>query len=77
MAIRPPRRTGDYPDRDIDVQIAMSEIFTAAISAAEKAGWSKVEAARALAELSDNLILQAEADDITQALVDSMRATKQ
>lgn len=43
-----PRHSGEYPDREIDCQEAISGKLVEAIDEAEAAGWSRIEAAQAL-----------------------------
>ncbi|KSV84524.1 hypothetical protein N183_11905 [Sinorhizobium sp. Sb3] len=50
----PPKRSGAYPDRDLDCQMAMEEIFRAVAEEAHASGWSEQEVADALIELAHN-----------------------
>lgn len=49
-----PKRDGAYPDRDLDCQMAMEDIFRAVAEQAQGAGWSELEVADALIELAHN-----------------------
>lgn len=49
-----PKRGGAYPDRDLDCQMAMEDIFRAVAEDAQAAGWSEREVADALIELAHN-----------------------
>lgn len=55
--ISKPRRTGDYPDREVDCQEAMEAGFQAIIDCMLEAGWTRDEAKRALRRLvaADNM----------------------
>ncbi|PBC09223.1 hypothetical protein [Mesorhizobium sp. WSM3859] len=55
--IRKPRRTGVYPDREVDCQEAMEPGFQAIIDCMIEAGWTREEAKRALRRLiaADNM----------------------
>ncbi|MDR6431273.1 hypothetical protein [Brucella pseudogrignonensis] len=57
--ISKPRHDGKYPDRNIDCQEAVAAGVVDLIEAAENAGWSTTEAARAVNEVSHGLIQQA------------------
>lgn len=43
-----PKQPGDYPDRELDCEEAMQPQIDMAMAAAERAGWSRHEAAQAL-----------------------------
>ncbi len=49
-----PKRGEAYPDRDLDCQMAMEEMFRAVAEEAQAAGWSEREVAVALIELAHN-----------------------
>jgi GrpB-like predicted nucleotidyltransferase (UPF0157 family) len=55
--ISPPRRAGDYPDREVDCQQAMEPGFQAILDCMAEAGWTREEAKRALRRLiaADNM----------------------
>ncbi|AZO04601.1 hypothetical protein [Mesorhizobium sp. M2A.F.Ca.ET.043.02.1.1] len=55
--ISKPRRTGDYPDREIDCQEAMEPGFQAIIDCMIEADWDREEVKRALRRLiaADNM----------------------
>ncbi|RWX66747.1 hypothetical protein [Mesorhizobium sp. M2A.F.Ca.ET.039.01.1.1] len=55
--ISKPRRTSDYPDREIDCQEAMEPGFQAIIDCMIETGWNREEAKRALRRLiaADNM----------------------
>ncbi|AZO14719.1 hypothetical protein EJ069_08230 [Mesorhizobium sp. M2A.F.Ca.ET.043.05.1.1] len=55
-----PRRTGDYPDREVDCQEAMEPGFQAIIDCMIEAGWSRGEAKRSVRRLiaADNMTQQ-------------------
>ncbi|SFH27315.1 hypothetical protein [Ensifer sp. OV372] len=59
----PPKRAGAYPDRDLDCQMAMEEIFRAVAEEAQAAGWSEREIADALIELAHNHWFALDAQD--------------
>jgi hypothetical protein len=52
-----PRRTGDYPDREVDCQEAMEPGFQAIINCMIEAGWNREEIKRSLRRLiaADNM----------------------
>ncbi|MDH0367961.1 hypothetical protein [Brucella anthropi] len=45
-----PKREGDYPDRDIDLQEQLAGKLVEALDAAEAAGWDRIDAATAMVE---------------------------
>jgi len=45
-----PKREGDYPDRDIDLQEQLAGKLVEALDAAEAVGWGRIEAATAMVE---------------------------
>ncbi len=45
-----PKREGDYPDRDMDLQEMIAAMLVEALDAAEAAGWDRIEAANAMVE---------------------------
>jgi len=55
--IRKPRRTGNYPDREVDCQEAMEPGFQSIIDCMIEVGWKREEAKRALRRLiaADNM----------------------
>ncbi|CDX55830.1 conserved hypothetical protein [Mesorhizobium plurifarium] len=55
--ISKPRRTGDYPDREIDCEQAMEPGFQAIIDCMIEAGWIREEVKRSLRRLiaADNM----------------------
>ena len=46
--MKSPKREGEYDDRDLDCQRAISDSLVETIDEAEAAGWSRIEAAQAL-----------------------------
>jgi len=58
-----PKRKDSYPDRDLDCQLALEEIFHAVVEEAEDAGWSEREVCDALIELAHNHWLAVDAKD--------------
>lgn len=52
MTIRLPRQITPYPDRDLDCQSAPEDTFRHVLALAERSGWTRIEAAEALRELS-------------------------
>lgn len=55
--IRPPRRLGEYPDREIDCQEAMEPGFQAIVDCMLEVGWTRGEIMRSLRRLiaADNM----------------------
>lgn len=49
-----PKSTGLYPDRDLDCQMAMEDVFQSVAEYGEAAGWTEREVADALIELAHN-----------------------
>ncbi|MEI3853584.1 MULTISPECIES: hypothetical protein [unclassified Ensifer] len=49
-----PKRTGLYPHRDLDCQLAIEDVFQTLAERAEAAGWTDREVANALIELAHN-----------------------
>ena len=49
-----PKQSGLYPDRDLDCQMAMEDVFQSVAEYGEAAGWSEREVADALIELAHN-----------------------
>ena len=45
-----PKREGDYPDREMDLQEALAGKLVEALDAAEAAGWDRIDAATAMVE---------------------------
>lgn len=45
-----PKREGEYPDRDIDLQEHLAGKLVEALDMAEAAGWGRIEAATAMVE---------------------------
>ncbi|UVV67758.1 hypothetical protein [Brucella anthropi] len=45
-----PKREGDYPDRDMDLQEMIAAMLVEALDAAEAAGWDRTDAATAMVE---------------------------
>lgn len=45
-----PKREGDYPDREMDLQEAIAGKLVEALDAAEAAGWDRTDAATAMVE---------------------------
>jgi hypothetical protein len=79
MSMSTPRNSIVYPDRDLDCQQALEETFHTLLDLAEKAGWTRTEAAEAMRELAfahlamedanlktDLAIAQAQADTSTK-----------
>lgn len=58
-----PKRKGSYPDRDLDCQQALEDIFRAVVEEAEDAGWSEREVSDALIELAHHHWLALDAKD--------------
>jgi hypothetical protein len=52
MKIKPPRRRGRYPDRDIDCQEAIERSFQDLIENVAAAGWGPVETAEGIEHLA-------------------------
>ncbi|WP_235923316.1 hypothetical protein [Brucella tritici] len=52
-----PMRAGYYPDRNIDCQTAIAGRVVDLIEEAENAGWSAMEAARAINDVSRGLFV--------------------
>lgn len=50
-----PKHEGKYPDRNFDCQDAVADAVVDIIEHAEKAGWTALEAARAVSEVSRGL----------------------
>lgn len=51
-----PKHPGDYPDRDIDCQEAVSDEIVSLIEAAKNAKWSELEAAEAIAQVASGIV---------------------
>lgn len=62
MSISTPRNSIVYSDRDLDCQQALEDPFQTILSLAEKAGWSKTEAAEAMRELATAHLAMEEAN---------------
>lgn len=51
-----PAHPGDYPDRDIDCQAAVSNEVMVIIESAHNAGWSEAETAAAIEQVARGLV---------------------
>lgn len=60
-----PRRTDDYPDRNLECQEAIEASVITVIDDARSAGWTVSDLTAALVELADNLMHQHHANDHT------------
>lgn len=58
-----PKHEGKYPDRNIDCQEAVAGAVVDIIEQAEKAGWTAVEAARAINDVSRGLFVGIQGKD--------------
>ncbi|HEV7305253.1 hypothetical protein [Ensifer sp.] len=58
-----PKRTGAYPQRDLDCQLAIADVFQTVAEYAEASGWPEHEVADALIELAHNHRIALEARD--------------
>lgn len=58
-----PKHEGKYPDRNIDCQEAIADAVVDIIEQAEKAGWTALEAARAVSEVSRGLAVGIQGKD--------------
>jgi len=58
-----PKREGKYPDRNIDCQEAIAGAVVDIIEQAEKSGWTAVEAARAINDVSRGLFVGIQGKD--------------
>ena len=74
-----PEQTGDYPDREIDCEEAMQPQIDMAMAAAEKAGWTRDEAAQALLRVATANYLSIDGGrtiDTSAVLGDLVRASR-
>jgi hypothetical protein len=62
MTICLPRQITPYPERDLDCQQALEDTFKTVLGLAERAGWTKTEAAAAMQELAFNHLAMEEAN---------------
>lgn len=62
-SVSEPKRNGNYPDRNIDCQEAIAGLVVDIIEQAEKAGWTAVEAARAINDVSRGLVVGIQGKD--------------
>jgi len=53
-----PTHPGNYPDRDIDCQEAVANEIAGLIASGKNAGWDEVETAKAIAIVSQGLVLE-------------------
>ncbi|OYR07460.1 hypothetical protein [Brucella thiophenivorans] len=53
-----PTHPGNYPDRDIDCQEALANEIAGLIASGKNAGWDEVETAKAIAIVSQGLVLE-------------------
>lgn len=67
--INKPRKPEEYPDRDLDCQMAMEEHFQVLIDAAESSGWTREEAIDAVAELARNQTSADHENDVTNLAI--------
>lgn len=51
-----PKHPGDYPDRDVDCQEAVSDEVIGLIEAAHNARWSEAETAAAIEQVAKGLL---------------------
>lgn len=58
-----PKRPGSYPDRDLDCQLAMEDVFGTLAEYGQAAGWTEREVAAALIELARNYWFALDARD--------------
>ncbi|WP_050988359.1 hypothetical protein [Sinorhizobium sp. CCBAU 05631] len=68
MKITRPKRQPTHPDRHLDCEEAIEDLFQAVAAAAEAAGWTRHETAAALISLAENHALAIEANDKTAKL---------
>lgn len=61
--ISKPKHAGKYPDREIDCQEAVAGAVVDIIEQAETAGWTAVEAARAINDVSRGLFVGIQGKD--------------
>jgi hypothetical protein len=66
MTIRLPRQITPYADRDLDCQAALEDTFKTILGLAERAGWTKTEAAAAIQELAFAHLAAEEANTLTE-----------
>ena len=71
-----PRTAADYPDRDLDCQMASEGAFQELVAGIVKAGWGEEEALDALGELVRNHRLAMEANRETGAAIEAARQGK-
>lgn len=76
MPIQMPRFQEDYPDRDLECQQALEEIFQHVLSTAARCGWSREESAAALQQLAHNYQCQTQANEETAATIQSLGKTR-
>lgn len=69
MTIRLPKQITPYPDRDLDCQAALEETFRTVLALAERAGWTKTEAAAAIQELAFAQLANEEANLSTELAI--------
>jgi hypothetical protein len=69
-----PRYSTPYPDRDLDCQLALEDAFNTLLDLAEKAGWSKTEAAEAFRELASAHLAMEEENYSTEIAIAQARS---
>lgn len=74
MSMSTPRNSIVYPDRDLDCQQALEDPFHTLLDLAEKAGWSKTEAAEAMRELAFAYLAMEEANMQTDLAIAQAQA---
>jgi hypothetical protein len=57
--VKGPREEGDYPDRQLDCQEAIESKVQQVMEEVMRAGWLRDEAAAALVEVADHVMLSA------------------
>ncbi|MBB5276297.1 hypothetical protein HNR26_002349 [Rhizobium rosettiformans] len=76
MAIDPPIRPSDHPDRFLDCQQALEPRFQALIEDAISAGWGEDEAVLAVIMLGDNHMLAKHENAVVDETLRNLRRSK-
>lgn len=64
-----PRRTDDYPDRNLECQEAIEAGVLALVDEAKASGWNMSDVTTALGELADNLMLMDQPNADTERMI--------
>lgn len=73
MAITPPPRPADHPDRFLDAQEAIESAVLDVIEQAVSAGWGEVEAVAAIVAIAENRMLAIGENELVNRRIEDLR----